>query len=196
MRTEHLDRNRKNTMNRMFLVEKEKWVIIRDENGIEVSFTSFDEFYKFCPISEFGVDLTGKVYIDYEPDRNFYIDSVDPDITLANAPNTSFENLIDNVYDIWARKNDRFFGLSLTDAKTLKISMLKKEAMAKIYSKWPNFKQINYALGILGYTDETIKAEMKSDIETIISECDASEVSVNNCLDVDAIKAISISWSI
>jgi len=92
-----------NDMGRMFLVEKGKYVVIRDGSKQAV-FESFEEFYHYCSST---IDLTGKVYIDYEPDRNIYLDS-EANITIfACVP--EYDAVIADIDSLIAKKNDIFF---------------------------------------------------------------------------------------
>lgn len=99
---------------RMFLVEKGKFVVIRNARGAEISFGSFDEFYRYCPVAEFGIDLTGVEYLDYEPSRIGYI--VAENNHQKNRgdliPVREFESIIDNIEVVMDRKTNPFFGAS------------------------------------------------------------------------------------
>ena len=92
-------------MNRMFLIEKGKFVVVRDGEK-EVSFSSFSEFNKYYP----GLDLTGKKYLDYEPDRGVFIDSTNKKITVKDAPILEYEAVIDAIDQLISDKADASFG--------------------------------------------------------------------------------------
>ena len=175
---------------KMVLVEKGLFVVIRDEAGTEVGFSSFDDFYKYCPQVEFNVDLTGKVYIDYEPDssRNIYIDS---GISSANIPNANFDGLISNLDVIKARVDDLYYDLDLSEAKALKKTQLQNEANAVIIAKWPIYTQININAGIAGTGDKPTK---DADVVLVRNECNTQETNVDGAADVAAVKAITASW--
>jgi len=178
---------------KMFLVEKGQYVVIRDEAGTEVGFGSFADFEKYCPIGEFNVDLTGKVYIDYEPhaSRNIYIDSEVPAITNADIPNALYDGLISNVDVIKSRVDDPFYGLSLAEAKTLKKDQLRSEANAIIIAKWPVYTQLNINAGIVGTGDKT---EKDTDVVSVRDVCNTEEANVDAAADINAVKAITASW--
>lgn len=178
-------------LGKMFLVERSTFVVIRDETDQEVGFGSFEDFYKYCPIGEFGVDLTGKEYIDYEPDRAIplYLDG-NTDLS-ESIPNSSFEGLISNLDVIKSRVDDPFYGLNLTEAKALKKSQLRAEAQQVILVKWPIYTQLNVNAGILGTGD---KATKDADVTAVRNECNTRESDVDSAVDITAVKAITASW--
>ena len=102
---------------RMFLIEKGKYVVVRDGDK-EVGFSSFDEYLLYYP--ENPVDLTGKVYVDYEPDRGMFIDSSDPSITVENAPVPEYEAVINAIDTLIYRKSDPYWGKTVAEAVALK----------------------------------------------------------------------------
>ena len=180
-------------LGKMVLVERGTFVSIRDEADQEVGFGTFEEFYKYCPIGEFGVDLTGKEYIDYEPDRSLYLDgpTLNPTDESANIPNASFEGLISNIDVIKGRIDDPYYGLTLQEAKDLKKAELQSEANGIILDKWPVYTQLNINAGIPGTGD---KATKDADVTAVRNECNNRETDVDNAPDVNAVKAIVASW--
>jgi len=176
-------------LGKMVLVERSTFVVIRDEADQEVGFSSFEDFYKYCPIGEFGVDLTGKEYIDYEPDRSMYLDG-ENDLS-GSIPNASFEGLISNLDVIKSRVDDPFYGLNLTEAKALKKQQLQAEAYAVIVEKWPIYTQLNLNAGILPAEDKTQK---DTDVGLVQTECNSREADVDSAADVTAVKAVTASW--
>lgn len=120
--------------NRMFLVENGNIVVIRN-GDTEVSFATLDEFYKYCPIAEFGIDLAGKNYIDYEPDRGIYIDDREA-VSMANVPVFVFENIIDNIEIIAARKGDPFYAKSEEECREIQLGRINEELKKYIYSRY------------------------------------------------------------
>jgi len=176
-------------LGKMFLVERSTFVVIRDELDQEVGFSSFEDFYKYCPIGEFNVDLTGKEYIDYEPDRNLYLDGESN--LVDNIPNASFEGLISNIDVIKGRVDDPFYGLTLEEAKTLKKQQLQVEAYATIIAKWPIYTQLNLNAGILPAEDKTQK---DNDVQSVQSVCNSKESEVDSAVDVTSVKAVTATW--
>ena len=90
-------------MDKLFLIEKGHIVVVRD-GAKEVGFSPFDEFYKYYP----GLDLTGKWYVDYEPERNLYIDSVLNINGFEVVP--EYDAVIAAIDNLLEKKNDPFFG--------------------------------------------------------------------------------------
>ncbi len=179
---------------KLVLVEKSIFVAIRNAAGAEVGFATISEFDDYC--SDLGVSLTGKTYLDYEPDRSLLIDEnlYSDELNHYTAPVTDYETLISNVAVIQARVADAFYGMNLTEARALRVTQLKAEAQQVIYGTWPAFKQDNYALGVTGYTDSGEITQLKADIASVISACDTAETSVAGAADVDAVKAVSASF--
>jgi len=90
-------------MDKMFLVEKGKYVVVRD--GLkEVAFQSFGDFNKYYP----ELDLTGKWYVDYEPERDLYIDSVLGINTFSVV--SEYDAVISEIDTIIANTNNVYFG--------------------------------------------------------------------------------------
>ena len=176
---------------RMFLVEKGKFVVIRDENGTEVGFASFDDFYKYCPQAEFNINLTGKNYIDYEPDRGLYIDDSDSGISVADAPVTAYENIINSIDTIKNRVDDPYYGVDLETAQDLKIAAIRAEANQIITAKWPLYTQLNLNAGISGVGD---KSEKDADVVAVRNECNAKESDVSSAASVAEVQAITANW--
>lgn len=176
---------------RMFLVEKGKFVVLRDETGNEVGFPTFEEFYKYCPISEFSINLSGKNYIDYEPDRGLYIDDSNSNISIADAPVSVYENIINSIDVIKNRVSDPYYGVTLATAKTIKINTLRTEANQVITNKWPLYTQLNINAGIPGTGD---KAQKDADVIAVRNECNAKEVLVNNAGDITSVKLVTANW--
>lgn len=108
--------------NRLFLVEKGHIVVISQGDDKTVSFGTIEEFNKYC--SNYNIDLTEKYYIDYEPDRGLYLDSTDPSITTASAPNALYDAIIADIDAILSKKNDPYFGITLSQAIEYKVSQV------------------------------------------------------------------------
>ena len=82
---------------------------------------------------------------------------------------------------------------SLEDAKIRKVAELKKEASDLIFSKYPQFKQINAALGLLS---ETKTAELKQFISAVIAEVEDKEKQIGKLKSVSKVDAVSATWPI
>jgi len=112
-------------MDKMLLVEKGMYVVVR--KGIkEVSFSSFEELNKYYP----SLDLTGKWYIDYEPERELYIDSIEGINTFTIVP--EYEAVIDDIDNILSKKDDIYFGKTLEEVKIIKKRYIKNKYQEKI----------------------------------------------------------------
>ena len=106
--------------NRMFLVEKGMFVVVRDGKK-EVSFNSFQEFNDYYP----DLDLTGKDYIDYELGRGIYMDNSNGAISVNDAPVVEYEAVINSIDQLIANKADIFFNKTPEQIIEIKIQQLK-----------------------------------------------------------------------
>jgi len=171
---------------KLFLLDRGKIIIVRNEDGEQVSFHSLEEFNKFYP----GLDLSGKAYINYEPERkpiSTYIDDSDPEITSKDIPEKKYEDVIAAVADLKAKQADPYFGMDLETAKILRVEEIKRETMAQTFIKWPMWKQINCNAGIS--TPEE-KAEKDSDVAGVIAAVAVAEVQIGKAKNVDAVKKV------
>lgn len=121
-------------MDRMFLLEKGRFVVIRADEK-EVGFSSLDEFAFYCA-DICSVDLSDKWYVDYEPHRGVHID---PSTFRAHLdiPNQAYETLIDNVDIILARKADPYWGKTAAEAVAIKrgeITRFREDLLASGYT--------------------------------------------------------------
>ncbi len=181
-------------LGKMFLVEYGTFVVIRNEIDEEVSFSSFAEFYKYCPTGEFSVDLTGKTYIGYEPDRPespIYID--DGTDLSGDIPNASFEGLISNLDVVKSRVDDPYYGMTLQEAKDYKKEVHTNAAFVVITNAWPIYQQLNLNAGIADSGDKTQK---DTDVLAVRTECDTREVEIDACTTVAQVKAVTPTWPV
>lgn len=95
------------TFRRHFILEQGQLVTIQDEAGNQVFFASVEDLNR-CT----GMDFTGKYYIGYEPDIEFFQDSEDETITNKLIPYQPYEELISNILVLQERKDDPTYGLS------------------------------------------------------------------------------------
>lgn len=171
---------------KLFLLDRGKIIIVRNAKGEQVSFHSIEEFNKYYP----ALDLSGKAYINYEPERRpiaTYIDDSDPEISAKDIPNAGYEDVIAAASDLKEQKADPYFGMSLAEAKARRIKEIKKETMCSTYLKWPMWKQINCNAGI--YAPE-MKTEKDSDITGVIAAVDAAELQIGKAETIAAVKKI------
>jgi len=97
---------------RLFVVEKGRFVLVRNAEGREITFNTFGEFLKYS-----GIDLSGKYYIGYEPEITFFRDSEDPSVTSEMIPYSPYEDIISSVDTLIARKADPYYGLTGDEVK-------------------------------------------------------------------------------
>lgn len=105
------------TFNKIFLLENGELTVIQDNTGNSVTFESLDDLMRCTQI-----DFTGKWYIGYEPDINFFSDSEDPLVNESMIPYQPYENIIANINTLKTRKEDITWGLTgqaLIDAQAL-----------------------------------------------------------------------------
>lgn len=103
---------------RLFLVEPNELVAIRDDLGREVSFRSKLEFQGYS-----GVTIPEDVVrADFEPKRGIlYMEFADPGNPSIPVPQASFfENIISNIASYLALLDDEFFNVTLEEAKEIK----------------------------------------------------------------------------
>jgi hypothetical protein len=159
---------------KLFLLDRGKIVIVRDAAGVQVSFATIEAFNLYYP----GLDLIGKTYINYEPERApipTYIDDSDPEISAADIPEQKYEAVISAVADMTAKKADPYYGMDVDSAKALRIKEVRAEGMADIFLQWPIWKQLNANAGIY---DETVKAEKDAYVTKIIDAIAAAEANM------------------
>jgi len=176
---------------KLFLVEN-GFVCIRNSNNQEINFPSFDQFYFYCPIEEFNIDLTNIEYICYEPNRPenpFYMENS----TTKPIPNNVYEYLIDNFDLIKSRVENPYYNVSLDTAKIYKKNRLKRQAYEIITEKWPLYQQININAGISGSGDKT---EKDNDVISIQTECNNKEAEVDACNTIEEVSNISANWPV
>jgi len=180
------------------LVENGQFVVVRDSDGNKVAFSSFEEFNKYYP----ALDLTGKNYIDYEPDRKIYLDdtNVDENNSLINLWDgnvvTAYEDVIAQTSTLKTNKEDPYFGKTIDEAKEIKKNELKLKARQIITEKYPDYMQLNYANNVPGYDDTTAKDQMVSDISSVITACNTMESEIDLLTTVDEIKNYTESWPV
>ena len=179
-------------MNPMLLVEQGHIVVVRDGEGNKVGFGSFEEF-----LSCSGLDLTGKTYLDYEPDRGLFRDDaagikiVTGGVEIAQEDRVpEYDAVIAQAAALAAKKDDPFFGKTLEEARLIKVDQVKAEATALINIKWPEHKQRNVGLGL--YPE--IRDQMATDIQAVIAAVDDAETAIAVAQDVEAVKAVAPEW--
>ncbi len=97
---------------RKLVIENGMFVTLQDSTGLSTTFSTFAECKKYT-----GVDLTGKFYVGYEPEINFYQDSKNPLISNKDIPCDQYEQLIAKVQTYIDRMSDPYYGMSDTEKK-------------------------------------------------------------------------------
>lgn len=169
---------------RQFGVERGRFVVVRDESGAEVCFSTFAQFNEYYP----GLDLSGKLYIDYRPEQNIYNDETDPTKGPEDIPEQAFEDVIDQTATLLENLRDPFYGLSLDDAKTLKNGMLKEEATT-------HFELTYDYMDIVGLLKTGAdKTQFDLAYDEVVAAFIAARNQVNAAVDVAAVKAVTANW--
>lgn len=127
--------------NRMFLIEKGKIVVLRDEENREVSFGTMEEFIQYYPSGTF---VTDKSYVDYEPARMIHIDG-DENMFETKPFVENYELAIQAIPTLLSRKADPFYGLSDLDiVKQIRIEQIKGETLETINAIMPDWRQATW----------------------------------------------------
>lgn len=167
---------------KLFLVEKETFVVIRNEHGDTVSFNSFEEFNKYN-----SLDLVGKKYICYEPDRGIYIDSTIDDMNRYENTIKIYEDVIAEVTKIKTNVEDPYYNKSINEGRIKAKELLSNKAEEYINNKWSFRQQINASLGLYNQTIiDSLKQKML-DVMTIIN---TTEIDIDTSNTVAEIKII------
>ncbi|NIM11524.1 MAG: hypothetical protein GTO45_16510 [Candidatus Aminicenantes bacterium] len=121
-------------------------VYVRNYPGQEVSFNSVDDFYKYYPGS---IDLSGKYYINYEPDRYVFYYRDDPEdfsplVNQYEAPLPEYEAIIANVSEMIDKRNDPYFGMEVDEARAYKLNEIKRLTYSTITRHLPEWKQLKW----------------------------------------------------
>jgi hypothetical protein len=135
---------------RLFLIANGEVAMVQNEFGESATFESIADLNR-CT----GMDFSGKFKVNYEPEKNIFIDSRDETFNEHLIPYQPYEDLIDIVLDLQARKNDPLYGLSgqeLVDAQAwLDAQNEYEQALATIEAE-------QAAAGVTQYTPEQVRA--------------------------------------
>jgi hypothetical protein len=96
------------------LLTSEGRVLIRNEAGKELEFFSIEDFNR-CS----GIDLTGKVEIQYEPALPHFWDSEDPTIDENDVPYAPYEQVIADIDILETRRDDHTYNRPEAEAVPL-----------------------------------------------------------------------------
>lgn len=181
-----------NIKKRLFLLEQGDIVVVRDENRNTAAFGDLNEFYRCAPIGEFGIDLSGEWYIDYELNRNIHLTRAEDGDTVPVSPVSpvpAYENIIDNVQTLIDRKDDPYFGGTLSNAKTRKRAELRQEAKDVIENKYDWVEMVPY---IADLTKD--RTQLKADVDAVIAAYVTARNAVNSSATVAEVKAVTAVW--
>lgn len=129
----------------MFLLD-EGSVFVRDEKGAEAGFNSVEEFSRYYPGK---IDLSGYVYIDYEPEKKVFFSRRDAAdfSSLENQftdPIAEFEEIIRDAAGMKERLENPYFDLSVKEAGKYKLKSIKNLTYRTITLHMPEWKQLRW----------------------------------------------------
>lgn len=172
-------------MSRMLLIEKGRFVVLRNEDDEEVGFSSFEEFLRYCPVAEFGFNPAGKTYLDYEPSRKIHIDET-AGIRIGGEEIEEvavYENLIDHVEEIRTRQADPLWGKSLTEAKPIQKEVIRQKADADLLKQFSLTELLAVGTGTAPGTTELRRA-----VEVIYTKMQTSLSAVDQATTIEELK--------
>lgn len=184
---------------RMFLVEKGRYVTVRSAFGDEATFNDFGEFGVYYP----AIDLTGKTYLDYEVDRDSSYLIVDKAASVRiykENPTPGdrdlvriqlYEDVIDEAVSLLLAKEDPYYFLNLAEAKARRISDLKDEARTLWNERYDLLDMSRFVLD-----DAASKATAKVKYDLVAAAFIAARNEVNDPLTdtVQKVKDITATW--
>lgn len=174
---------------RLFLLEKGDIITVRNENNIEISFSTYSHFLEMFPFTTYPIDLTKKYYVDYEPGRNYSVDDTAVDKKVSAEDAATYDLIIADVKMVEENIKDPYFKLSLEAAKTLRKGTLKTEALNHFEAKYSYMDMLQYM------TDSTIdRSQVKSDYQTVMADFLTARDAINACGTTTAVKAVVANW--
>lgn len=156
---------------KMVLIENGKLGIVQNTQGDRVVFESLEDMTRVT-----GLDMTGKFYVGYEPEHNYFSDSRDPSISNEDIPYQIYENMIDNIAVLQNRKDNTLYGLSgqdLIDAQALLDAQNEYEQAAAV------IKAEQEAAGVKQYTPDQVKAYIDNQVASAATNEEKFEVLVS-----------------
>lgn len=107
-----------------------------------------------------------------------------------NITNDAFDYTKLDWLDVTAKPTEQeLLDAELPMAKAARIKLIKHEAMVRIDAQWPDWKQINAALGLY---DGTLTQTIKDDINEVRTDSDTAEAAVNALATVAEVQ--SFTW--
>ncbi|WP_028325826.1 hypothetical protein [Desulfatirhabdium butyrativorans] len=125
---------------KLFLIENGTLVVVKN-NDLEFFYATINDFTRDFP----KINLNGKYYLDYEPDRSLYIDDqIDPNKrNLWNGNIQLFDEIIESIQDI-LNKHDIYYGLDLDGVKTVQKNLVKKSYERALLDGYMISPSVNY----------------------------------------------------
>jgi len=177
-------------MDRIFLVEKGRFVVLRDGKGAAIGFSSKEEFYRYCPWEEFAVMIDDIEYMDYEPYRNLFLRQLKGKEMEQLEPREipEYEALLDATPEIFERATDPFYDVYIEQAREIKKNMIEGALVSAIDKIVPIPKALAIVIGALE-PDEDILSK-KSKIRSLVKKADALHRLVEEKQTIDDVTAV------
>lgn len=184
---------------RSFLVERGESVVISKDDGETVSFATSVEFYKYCPLGEFNIDLTDWHYRYYNPTTEHNVIeliSTGDYINYFKTPHNividaDMENIIDNIVTILTRVQDPLYGMDLAEAQAQQRAMLKEAGRQHFEQKYDYFD-------LVGMVRSGSTPQFDADYDAVSAEFIRVRNLVNAAVDVAGVKtaAAQVNWPV
>ena len=170
---------------RMFLLDRDT-VTLRNDAGESIFFKSVEEFNRFFP----ALDLSGKSYIDYEPDRGQFIDD-SGSAGKSKIPDAKYEEVLASFEQLKEARNDPFHGAGLADAQAVKRSQILRKAEHLSRIALPAWK-----VGLVLFDDvtEDEKKQTKERFLAIWQAARAALTELERTASVDEVKRLDAAW--
>ncbi|MCP5102552.1 MAG: hypothetical protein GY950_04195 [bacterium] len=130
---------------KLFLVDKGRLVTIQNSDGEEIVFDTFEDFNTYYSGT---LDLSGEYYIDYEPERKLLYrsakDNFDPLTNEWNGIIQEYEDVIADIANMKAKREDPYFGLTLEQAVEYRLTGLHQSTYRTITTYMPEWRQIRW----------------------------------------------------
>jgi len=177
-------------MNRIFLIEKGRFVVLRDGKGAGVGFNSKEEFYRYCPWEEFAVMIDDIEYMDYEPHRNLFLRQLKNKKIEQLEPKevSEYEALLDATPEIFKRVTDPFYDVYIDQAKEIKKNMIERALARAIDKIVPIPKALAIVIGALEPDEDVLRK--KKVIGAKVKQADALHKMVEETQTIDDVIAV------
>jgi len=103
----------------MFLYNNNIIVVRSLDREVRESFSGLAEFDRYC--GDYGIDLSGYVYVDYEPERNLFFTQTPAQVNAIDRKNempvAAYDAIVQDVATLMDRKADPYFGIVDVEAQ-------------------------------------------------------------------------------